>query len=236
MPTNPRMQVVSVDTSSRRWTVLAALIAGVIVLVGGYAVGRIHAGQIASSLSDELARESAQVETLTGVRDQLADVELDRTIDAGASEILRATIKQQKDEIAQLQEQVNFFQRLMAPGSAPRGVMIDRVELSRAGDAFEYYVLLTQLEDRRSWVSGLVVIDVIGQRGGAQQVLSLTELTEVDSYPIKYRFRYFQDFSGSLSLPDGFEPSAIRVRADQSSGKDNLEREFAWDAALQGVQ
>lgn len=236
MPTNPRMQVVSVDQSDRRWTVIAALIAGIVLLFGGYAVGRVHAGQIAASLSDELARETAQVETLSGVRDQLADVELDRTIDAGASEILRSTIKQQKDEIAQLQEQVSFFQRLMAPGSAPRGVMIDRFELSRAGDDFEYYVLLTQLEDRRSWVSGLVVIDVIGQRGGVQQVLSLTELTEVDSYPIKYRFRYFQDFSGSLTLPEGFEPSAIRVRADLSSGKDNLEREFAWDTALKGIQ
>lgn len=236
MPTNPRMQVVSVDQSSRRWTVIGALIAGVIVLVGGYAVGRIHAGQIATSLSDELARETAQVETLSGVRDQLADVELNRTIDAGASEILRTTIKKQKDEIAQLQEQVSFFQRLMAPGSAPRGVMIDRVELSRASDGYEYYVLLTQLEDRRSWVTGLIVIDVIGQRNGVQQVLSLTELSEVDTYPIKYRFRYFQDFSGALSLPEGFEPSAIRVRADLSSGKDNLEREYAWDVALQGVQ
>lgn len=234
---NHRMAVVAVDPSQQRRRRVLLAAAAAAVLAGGYALGRLHADYAAEKLTDQLVAEAARVESLEGVREELADVVLDRTVEAGASELLRKTIKEQRDEIARLSEQVDFFTRLMAPGSLPRGVTLDRFELSEAGTTgtFDYYLLITQLAERRSWVQGMVVIDVEGiDASGERQVLSLTELTDLSSYPLKYRFRYFQDFSGSLTLPEGFEAETVRVRADRQGGKDNVEREFSWADATAG--
>ena len=58
-------------------------------------------------------------------------------------------------------------------------------------------------------------------------VLSLTELAKVDAYPLKFRFRYFQDFRGELHLPDGFQPKSVVVTAVRDKGGD-VQRTFAW--------
>lgn len=234
---NHRMAVVAVDPGRRRRQAIGLLLVAAAVLAAGYGLGRFHATQIASNLTERLEVKEATVESLEGVREQLADVVLDRTVEVGASELLRKTIKEQKDEIARLTEQVDFFTRLMAPGNLPRGVTLDRFEVSsdEADGTYSYYLLMTQLAERRSWVQGMVIVDIEGtDASGQRQVLSLTELASLSSYPLKYRFRYFQDFSGSLTLPEGFSPEIVRVRADRQGGKDNVEREFSWADATAG--
>jgi hypothetical protein len=64
------------------------------------------------------------------------------------------------------------------------------------------------------------------------KVLPLTEIAEGDSYPLKFRFRYFQDLSGTISLPRGFEPERIVVRAGKRGASTQpLSRTFDWTVA-----
>jgi hypothetical protein len=61
-------------------------------------------------------------------------------------------------------------------------------------------------------------------------VLPLTEIGEDASYPLKFRFRYFQDLTGVISLPRGFEPERIVVRAGKRNAQ-ALTRTFDWTVA-----
>jgi hypothetical protein len=131
---------------------------------------------------------------------------------------------------------VTFYKSLMDPSSVERGLQIAQFELVSNEDSnqFSFHLLLTQMEARRDWVQGDVRVDVRGRaahEGGAgeEQVLSLTEIAEVDPYPLKYRFRYFQDLSGVLVLPTGFLPDAVLVSVNRRGNRqDNLQRTFAW--------
>ena len=99
-----------------------------------------------------------------------------------------------------------------------------------ARQQYRYELLLTQVEARRSVVQGAVTIDLVGEQDGGQVVLPLTEMEPQTDYPLKYRFRYFQDFSGTLALPEGFEPQRVVVTVTrQGSREANLQRTFDWD-------
>ena len=127
----------------------------------------------------------------------------------------------------------------MSPSSVARGLQIAEFDVSvtRELNQFTYHLLLTQVESRRDWIQGDIRIAVRGRRLGAQagdeQVLSLTEIADLDSYPLKFRFRYFQDLSGVITLPLEFQPISIVVTAQCRGTKaGDLERTFTWIASL----
>jgi hypothetical protein len=69
---------------------------------------------------------------------------------------------------------------------------------------------------------------VVGQQGEGEKELSLSDLNSSGG-PIRFRFRYFQNIDGELTVPAGFEPRQIKVVA-QSSGRNRqrLEKKFDW--------
>ena len=83
-------------------------------------------------------------------------------------------------------------------------------------------------------MQGRVEVEVRGVRGGgegsgAEEALPLTAISEVENYPLRFRFRYFQDFSGVVTLPEGFRPQAVVVVATPSGGgAERAKRRFDW--------
>ena len=215
-------------------TAFALIVAG--SAGGGYYLGRSVADLDRKYLAslEELERDNAT--QMQRLREQLIDAQLNRQITVEASAALREDIVRYREEAAGLEEEVTFYKSLMAPSSVERGLQIAQFELTEVEDSnqFSYHLLLTQMEARRDWVQGSVRVDVRGRSTSAvsvdeERVLSLTELAEVDPYPLKYRFRYFQDLSGVMSLPAGFLPEAVDVTVDRGgSRQDNVQRTFDW--------
>lgn len=167
---------------------------------------------------------------------QLADARLAQSIDAQAAGSLRETLGELRGEVAGLKEEVTFYKSLMAPSSLERGLQIANFELGRgdARNSFTYRLMLTQAKERRDWVQGKVEVQVHGTRAteqgeGAQEVLPLTELAELESYPLRFRFRYFQNLSGTVTLPEGFRPQAVLITVTpKGRSADAAQRSFDW--------
>ena len=149
-----------------------------------------------------------------------------------------------KDQLAALTEEVTFYKSLMSPSSLAKGLQIADFELTamEAEGRYTFHLLLTQVETRRDWVQGEATLEVEGRMretggtdsatGNGQRVLPLTEIGEDDSYPLKFRFRYFQDLTGVISLPAGFEPERIVVRAGKrGASTEAMTRTFDWVVA-----
>lgn len=219
---------------------MLALLALVVVAAAGlgYWLGVSKSDLDRTRLASLEIRQSAQQERLESLVRELADAQLAQSIDAQAVRLLRETISELRGRLAGLREEVTFYKSLMAPSSMERGLQIAEFDLSPGNEssAFIYRLLLTQTAERRSWISGEVKVEVRGERSGAdgaavEEVLSLTELADVEGYPLRFRFRYFQDFSGRMTLPEGFQPRSVRVTATPGSGSsDAAEREFDWTA------
>lgn len=205
--------------------VAAICIAGVI---GGYWLGSSKTGLDASYVASLEALQSASIEQIAELQGQLVALGLNQDVDTQTAQELRITIKSLRDDIAELTEEVTFYKSLMAPSELARGLQIAAFEVQSAIETNQYtfHLLLTQVESRRDWIQGDIDLLITGRD---QQVLSLTEIAGEDTYPLKFRFRYFQDLSGTIILPEAFEPESVEITARRrGASATDLAKSFAW--------
>jgi hypothetical protein len=226
-----RFKVVAERPLARMVAVVMTGVLGAALVLAGFQIGRSQAeaeGESARRLAAELADSHGRVKQLER---QVADVTLGRLMDEDAYEQLRQTIKGLRDRLAETEEEVRLYRQLMSPSDYARGLRIERLDLRSGHGAreIEFRLLLTQIVENHDWVSGGVTISLAGHRGRDQQVLPLTELAATDAYPLPFRFRYFQDLSGTLTLPDGFTPQRAVVTVEQTGTREPIERTFTWE-------
>lgn len=201
---------------------------------GAYSVKFHHQRAIErlASLSEEF--RSVQSENLA-LSQQVANLERNDAITKRAKQEIQDTIRELKAEIALLKKDVNFYQGIMAPGDNSKGLQVQRVELAATSEnrRYAYKIVLAQVADNRNYVSGVVAVNLVGKQGDEQLFLPLRDVSEVEELGMKFRFRYFQEFTGELTLPEGFEVEQLQVVA-QSKGKSasKVEQTSQWAALL----
>ncbi len=229
-------------------------IAAVVLVCFGGALGAYQLGRSTAEL-DEVHLASMQrlydasQRTIEQLEAELIESDLSRGVQEEATQALKQDLRMLRDEVATLTEEVTFYKSLMAPSSLAKGLQIADFELTALEEPgrYRFHLLLTQVESRRDWVQGEAEVVVEGrmkggepaQTGGSEtatvngpMVLPLTEIGEGDSYPLKFRFRYFQDLTGIISLPRGFEPERIVVKAGRRGASTQpLSRTFDWAVA-----
>lgn len=150
-----------------------------------------------------------------------------------ASERVRKENIALQDRVSELEEAVAFYKGIMAPDGGQKGLRIDRLELSRAGNSkrIKYKVVMTQVADNADYVKGTIKMNLLGVRQGTRESIPFDRIAKDwaggDGAP--FNFRFFQDVGGELVVPDEFVPEQIEVIA-QSRGRKpvRLERRFEW--------
>jgi hypothetical protein len=169
-------------------------------------------------------------QTNTDMRREIADLRLGGQVDSRANEEVRQNVESLQSRIAQLDEEILFYKGVMAPNVSDRGLRIERLDVDNTGaNRFKYSLLLTQVVDKHEYVQGGVQINLKGREGQSEREISLTELDVSRKDAIRFRFKYFQNIDGELTLPQGFEPREVVIVA-QSSGQNaqRLEKKFDW--------
>ncbi len=232
------MRVVPYEPGKRVLALALAVVIGLMIVAAGYLFGLAQSDldlRYVAALREIDRANETRINKLNG---ELIDARLSNEVSHQASQELRQTIKTLHDEVAGFKEEVTFYKNLMAPSSVERGLHIQEFEVTQGElpREFSYYLLLTQVEARRSWIQGDVRLNVSGriryEEDGEQKddelVLSLTEIAETDAYPLKFRFRYFQDLSGMMTLPSGFTPQSVVITALRRGGS-AMKREQTFD-------
>ena len=180
---------------------------------------------------DRVSEQLVETATLlTEMRQEVADLKVGGEIDDWATEEVRQTIEALQQQIAELNEEISFYKGVMLPNVANKGLRIERLDVSsNAPGRVKYSLLLTQIVDKHDYVQGGVKISLHGQEGDQERSFLLSELDDEKTEAIRFRFRYFQNINGEMSLPDGFEPREVMIVA-QSSGSNaqRLEKKFDW--------
>ena len=50
----------------------------------------------------------------------------------------------------------------------------------------------------------------------------------LDTLPLTYKFKYFQDLAGKIRLPIDFKPKRAAIVVRSSAGRSLVERELDW--------
>lgn len=214
----------------RFYTVLAlVLLPALAFLAGGWASQGVqrHVWDRNARLQGEVERLDA---ALRAAREELVLHRTDSQVAVQAQERVRAEIKDLRDQIAELEEAVAFYKGIMAPGSGQAGLRVERLDLSATSEpgVYGYRVVLTQVGDNRHYQSGSMTMSLSGRRDGEPVSLNGSEVL-ADGAETRFRFRYFQELTGRLALPEGVEPDQIVIEAvptGRNAGK--VERNFIW--------
>ncbi|QSP95973.1 hypothetical protein LPB19_06110 [Marinobacter salinisoli] len=216
---------------------LILLVFSVSAAAVGYAVGVDQGGAHFSSmaatnevLEDELDSLEDQY---TEARQQVVNLERGRLIDKQALNRARTTIVELETQIASLKSDLTFYQNIMAPSETSKGLQVDSFSLAKDPQpgAYDFKMTLTQVGNNKSYIEGVVAVNVIGLRDEEKEVIALRDLSkDIQDLGVKFRFRYFQDVAGLLVLPENFEPREVQVVARAKGQKSSqAERTFDWD-------
>lgn len=212
----------------REIVILVCTLAALVLLGVGYVLGSQQRAQAPGSASSGALPQGQ-------ARELEAELTMLRTryeVDRAALEMVRSEIASQKLQIAELEEGIQFYRSLMAPGEIDRGLSLGAIELVPAnGDRRFAFRLVAQQEARKhSTLEGELYAEVLGTQDGERRSYPLSQLSEdVDSSVIRLRFKYFQSIEGELELPEGFEPSAVTVIASATKPNEmEASAQYAW--------
>lgn len=229
----PRYRVVPhrPDRRGRLWVVLVLVWAS--TLAGTWLWSRHIAAPGLPGISSALdtARQQArqyrnQVESL---EQREATLLRSDQISRVANKEIQGALAEREDEIAELQADVAFYERLVGATAPKKGLNVHSAEfVPEAGGSWHYVMVLTQSLNRDVVSLGELRFSIEGVRDGRLATIDWNTLHQQSQAPAKqYSFRYFQQLKGSVMLPPGFTPQRVRVslRGDGAS----VDQTLAWN-------
>ncbi len=163
-------------------------------------------------------------------------IERNSRIDGDASAQLNETLAQAQSEVLKLKKELSFYKSIVAPEQGSRSLAIQTVQL-KENDAggFSYKIMVTQRGRNDQFARGTLDVTVEGVDKGKQVTYKLSEVSKDTKKPMKFGFKYFQNFEGVMNLPDGFQPDAIRIKVNPKTGKIKaVDEQFAWSDLTAG--
>ena len=224
-----------------RFSLLIALLMSVIaLLIIGFWFGDFTGG----SRQLLIAQQQQRLDDLYSQTDQqlqqinFLTVELE--IERQAGVYVQQQLKQLHEQNHDLQKQLAFYQKIMAPELQAGGLEIDQFTITptSAKRIFHYKLVLVQTQKTKRYAKGFVQLQINGIQGEKTQQYGLEKLTEtpkLDKLP--FSFQYFQILEGDLVLPVSFEPQNIVLAVILPTGKwqkyERLDRQFPFYPAKQ---
>lgn len=165
---------------------------------------------------------------------RLAVLEQETEVVRKANRLLREEEAGRQAEINRLRTELDFYSRLAGTGGEQTGLAVYQVELTRTDSplVFRFILTLTQNIRRASIVSGKASLDVEGTLEDRPVTLYWSQLTEGTTIDNAFRFKYFQQLEGYLTLPESFSPNRLIVSLDVKGQRKSLTSGFDWQELL----
>lgn len=218
---------------------LSALAILLLVLAVSYRLGMSAGGnkeRIATmECEDAQALLAKQRDELNTLRQQVMTLRKGAEIDAAVASEVRSHAASAQAKIVRLEQEVELFKSIADASIRTKGVALHSFELFEGADAssFRYRAVFLQRAQKHSTIKGHLTLEVSGTDGGKARTLALKALApNPEPGPagrLALDFVYFQMVEGDITLPSGFVPSLVRIRAEVSGARSQrIDRSFEW--------
>lgn len=176
----------------------------------------------------ELERRNADLVRENALLQRSAD------IDRNAYVEIQKTLAETQTETLTLREQLSFYRGLVTPSDKVEGLHVERLRLQPTANErrFKYTVTLIQVRKNDRFAAGEVDLSVLGTHDGQESSYRLADLSDQEG-GVKFKFRYFQNFEGTIELPGGFLPETVLVEAKPSGKRlKPVSKRFEWKSLV----
>lgn len=211
----------------------------IVLLVSVYLAfefGRIQAGYNLADAVTERQDYREQIAALEQrnalLQEEIAMLETHREIDRQAYRDVEANLVDLQRKIQEQRDAIAFYRGIVSPADGERGLRVQEFRLTRGADERHYnlrLVLVQAIQNDRT-VKGDVDLTFEGEQDGSPTSYTFEQLAPADedsSWP--FAFRYFQDFSRQVILPEGFLPEKVNIEVrSRTKSVASVEQSFLW--------
>ena len=220
-----------------RWRLLTAVVT---VLWLGSAWLAYEAGRYYSSHDREAAlarhlimqEQLAELQLVKGqLESQVSILQRSAQVDREAKVQLAKEMKDLQDLQADLREEISFYKSIISPPKDEVGVGIYSLSLYPGDNRiYHYKIVLTQSGKSDTLVKGKLSVRLEGVLNESEKELNLRDISVADKPQLSYKFKYFEEISGSFRLPENYMPRAVVIGLRPTSGKtrDKPVKTFDW--------
>jgi hypothetical protein len=202
--------------------------------------GRGSAGYDSASADAYIGQLQAQLE-----KSQAKIIESERRttmlkhnsrIDDDASVQVEQSLVAVQDEVLELKKELAFYKSIVAPEQSGRSITIQTVQLKKnEADGYQYKIMVSQQGRNDKLVRGTINIRIKGTSKGESVTYSLSDVSKDVKEPMKFGFKYFQNFEGLLKLPVAFTPDSLHITANPKTGKIKaIDEQYGWSDLTTG--
>lgn len=153
------------------------------------------------------------------------------TIDDGASDQLKISLTEAQAEALELKKELTFYKSIISPGDTKRSLMIQTIQLKQdaVSGSYQYQIMVSQRGQNNRFARGNLEVTLGGTEAGQAKVVKLSRVSKEAKQPLRFNLKYFQKFTGTITLPETFQPEFMRVKVKARSSKiDPIDEQFAW--------
>jgi hypothetical protein len=188
--------------------------------------------------------EQAHAEALGEITRLKSSLEFERArsdrelqINQQAFEDISETLLTTSHEIADLKEDLRFYESVIQTEGQGQGLQIRALSISatESPDRYGYSLIIVNGSYGKKKKKGSVKIELHGINKGNAEMISVKNEKGKNSIPLF--FKYFQKLDGILELPDHFQPRRIKVSVKMRGAKsDNVDKWYDWPLLQAGQE
>lgn len=203
--------------------------------VAGFAIGNFWVDRevrLAISAHQKLTDERNALEgDLSHSRQQMAILQRGSEIDRMAVQNNQKRIAELRQDLGEAREKLEFYQRIVSPELIDDGLYVQdfRFVGKSETNGRQYRFTLSKGIRAKRFVEGRLLFTLEGSKDGELENIEISRLNPQSEKPIRFKFRYFQTFSGELNWPVSFIPKRLVLTVKPSSkGYEAVEKSWDW--------
>jgi hypothetical protein len=174
----------------------------------------------------------AATKEVADLKDQVVYAQRSGEIDTQACDTVKGSLGGLQSEVSDLREQLAFYRGIVSPDLAKAGVRVYDLKLTPGVNdrVYRYELALIQAVRHDKRIGGSIDLVLEGMQGGVKKMLRWSEVATGDGKNLLFSFKYFEEFSGELRLPDGFKPMRVTAKLTTDvEGAPPVEDQFDWN-------
>lgn len=217
----------------RRIAIILLFIVGVL---GAFVYGKWYSGYSSSSSVEErdelLILTKQQNKELIELRKSLATANSGLEIDKKSNKDLQQTVKELNARLAQAENEVAFYKRVMKPVEGEQRLRLQTWEVKPTATkgTYNFELVISQNSQTNNRMEGRALVNIIGKKGTTKMALPIKDVSpQISESSIKFGFKFYQRVEGQIILPKDFVAEKVEIIL-QSTGANamRLENTFDW--------